>query len=316
MKSFYNKEDYTIDDIYSLITNQVEESIYLEFKEAGALDKGDRKRIDISKDISSFANSDGGIIIYGLKEVEHKASEVSFINGNEFTKEWLEQVINSSIQRHIEGLKIYPIRENGNINKTMYIVKIPYSYHAPHLSKDNRYYKRYNFMSVPMEEYEVRQAYSRKAKTKLKVDGVKMGWFEIKDDDIKIGLEADIYNCGDIPELTYKINFGFLNMNKPIQFEWSKYDTNIGYTRSSKENMVIYANGMTTIFPKELLTAIRFEMNLKISEIHEYLDSLSAEIKLFYSGGEEVYINDLVKLKEVILKEVERNRKSLQSENV
>jgi predicted HTH transcriptional regulator len=160
MKSFYDKEDYTIDDIQALITDQVEESIYLDFKEAGALDKGEKKRLDISKDVASFANSDGGIIVYGLKEEIHVASEMSFINGNDFTKEWLEQVVNSSIQRNISGLKIYPVRKDGNINETIYIVKIPASLEAPHISKDNRYYRRHNFMSVPMEEYEVRGSYS------------------------------------------------------------------------------------------------------------------------------------------------------------
>src|SRR4051812_3819350 len=101
MKSFYDKEDYTIEDIESLIKNEVEESIYLDFKEARSLEKTDNKRKDISKDIASFANSDGGILIYGINEQNNKASSYSFIDGNEFTKEWLEQVINSTIQRHI-----------------------------------------------------------------------------------------------------------------------------------------------------------------------------------------------------------------------
>lgn len=172
MKSFYDKEDYTIDDIQSLIENQVEESIYLDFKSAGSLEKSDKKRIEISKDVASFANSDGGIIVYGIKEVDHVASEFSFIDGNEFTKEWIETIINSYVQRRISDIKIYPIRIDGDIKKSIYVVKIPYSYDAPHLSKDNRYYKRYNFMSVPMEEYEIRQSYNRKDNTELVIDNL------------------------------------------------------------------------------------------------------------------------------------------------
>ena len=90
MKSFYDKDDYTTEDILSLITNEVEESIYLDFKECRALDKSDSVKRDISKDVSSFANSDGGMIIYGIKEENHKASSLSFIDGNVYTKEWLE----------------------------------------------------------------------------------------------------------------------------------------------------------------------------------------------------------------------------------
>ncbi|MFN8349444.1 MAG: ATP-binding protein [Spirosomataceae bacterium] len=136
--------------------------MYLSGLQSLRIEKNDGKRKDIiSKDVASFANSDGGIIIYGIKEENHKAHSTTFINGNEFTKEWLEQVINSTIQRHIPDVKIYPIREAGRIEKTIYIVKIPKSLEAPHISKDQRFYKRFNFMSVPMEEYEIRQLYGR-----------------------------------------------------------------------------------------------------------------------------------------------------------
>ncbi|MDN3669776.1 ATP-binding protein [Echinicola jeungdonensis] len=112
MKSFYDKEDYKISDIQSLIDNEVEESIYLDFKASDALGKTDGKKKEISKDVASFANSDGGIIIYGIKEENHKANSFTYIDGNEFTKEWLERVINSSIQRRIDEIKIIPIRQN------------------------------------------------------------------------------------------------------------------------------------------------------------------------------------------------------------
>ena len=152
MKNFYKKNRYTFKDIQSLIDNDVEESQYLDFKEAGALNKKDqKKKFDISKDVASFANSDGGIIVYGIKEKNHKAGSITFIDGSEITKEWLEQVINSNIQRHIPDLKIYPIRKSGDIKKSIYIVKIPTSAEAPHLSKDKKFYKRFNFESVAME---------------------------------------------------------------------------------------------------------------------------------------------------------------------
>lgn len=53
MRSFYDKDDYTIEDIQSLIDNQVEKSIYLDFKSAGSLEKSDRKRMELSKDVAS-----------------------------------------------------------------------------------------------------------------------------------------------------------------------------------------------------------------------------------------------------------------------
>ncbi len=163
MDDFFSKKEYTENDINDLI-GKSEESINLEFKSNGSLsiDTSERKektRMDISKDVSSFANSIGGKIIYGINEKDHVADSLSFIDGSKITKEWIEQVIQSNIQRRIDGLVIIPIRFGNDITKTVYIVKIPASNQAPHMERDNKYYKRQNFESVAMEEYEVRNMY-------------------------------------------------------------------------------------------------------------------------------------------------------------
>ena len=68
MIDLLNKEIITEEDINQLISTKTEESIHLDFKQAEALSKNDKKKSEIAKDISAFANSDGGIVIYGLKE--------------------------------------------------------------------------------------------------------------------------------------------------------------------------------------------------------------------------------------------------------
>jgi hypothetical protein len=152
-----------------LISAQTEESINLEFKAADSLTKKDPEKNEISKDVSAFANSGGGTIIYGIMEKNHRADSLSPIDGDEYNKEWLEQVINSRIQRRIDGIKIVPVRVGGAIGKTIYVVGIPESDNAPHSAHDKKYYKRNNFMSIPMEEYEVRNLYARKSKTILRI---------------------------------------------------------------------------------------------------------------------------------------------------
>jgi len=166
---FFEKDSYTAEDIQGLIDNRVEESINLEFKESGSLGSTDSKKKEISKDVSSFANSSGGIIIYGLGEENHSAASLSFIDGNEYTKEWLEHVINTNIYRRIGGLQIFPVRFNRDINETVYVVKIPQSNLSPHMARDKRYYKRHNFESVPMEENEVRTLYNQTNRTELNI---------------------------------------------------------------------------------------------------------------------------------------------------
>tara|TARA_Y100000815_G_C13321810_1_gene492582 strand:+ start:188 stop:853 length:666 start_codon:yes stop_codon:yes gene_type:complete len=169
MPALHKLEEYTLETIQSFIDNQIEESIHIEFKSSGAISRTPAIKKEISKDVSAFANSDGGIIIYGLEEKNHKADSFSYINGNEFTKEFVEQVINSTIKRAISDIKIHVIRAGGNLLKTIYVVQIPSSFNAPHMNQDKRYYRRYNFESILMEEYEVRQLYGRKLKSKLSI---------------------------------------------------------------------------------------------------------------------------------------------------
>lgn len=119
MHPFFDKEEFNESDIDALITNGMEESTHLDFKASGALGKQINKKREIAKDVSAFANSDGGVIIYGISEKDHVATSISPVDGEEFTKEWLEQVISSNIEKRIPDIRIYPVRIKGDISQTI-----------------------------------------------------------------------------------------------------------------------------------------------------------------------------------------------------
>ncbi|MEX0780318.1 MAG: ATP-binding protein [Balneolales bacterium] len=156
--------DWTITRLEKMINDQVEENTHLDYKSADALQKTAGKKKEVTKDVSAFANSDGGVIIYGLKEFDepeknHLPEAFDFVDGEELTKEWLEHVI-GNISPRINSVRIIPLRFNDDIKKSIYVVEIQKSTTA-HQAMDYRYYKRYNFESIPMEDFEIRDVMNR-----------------------------------------------------------------------------------------------------------------------------------------------------------
>lgn len=308
MKNFFEKTEYTADDLILLISSEAEESIHLDFKDAAALDKTDRKKDEISKDVSSFANSDGGIIIYGISEVAHKANSFSFIDGDLFTKEWLEQVINSSIQRRIPDLSIFPIRIDGKIKQTVYIVKVPKSLDAPHLSRNKRFYKRFNFESVHLEEYEIRQLYGRRLRSKLLIGGWSIRRVNQENyNKLKFILEVHIVNDGDVVEKDCKVNVYMINFKKTADFSWEQHQTNNDYTIIDDDQIKMSAVSKMPIFPGETVTVNRFSFSVDRKDALQVLSKASCKILLLYSNGEEHMSDDFAGLLQSIRTDLSDN---------
>ena len=59
---------FDIDYLNQLIAIGIEENAELEYKAAAALLRDDKKITEATKDVSAFANSNGGILIYGIKK--------------------------------------------------------------------------------------------------------------------------------------------------------------------------------------------------------------------------------------------------------
>ena len=59
-----NPKDITKEDVELFISKRIEENLNLDYKDIKAYDHFD----ELAKDISAFANSDGGLIILGVSE--------------------------------------------------------------------------------------------------------------------------------------------------------------------------------------------------------------------------------------------------------
>ena len=157
----------TKDDLEKLILEGISESLTLEYKASPALAKDSKSRDELCKDVSAFANSAGGQIVFGMLEDQHVPATLDEGADPEITKEWIEQVIDSRVQPRIEGLIITPIQLAKSFG---FVLTIPQATsRAPHQSPDKKYYKRQNFQSVPMEDYEIRDTLRRATTPVLRV---------------------------------------------------------------------------------------------------------------------------------------------------
>lgn len=281
---FHKKNNYTIEDIKNLINNEVEENIHLDYKASGALNKDDKKRTEITKDISAFANSDGGIIVYGVSEEDHRPKEISPINGRVYTKEWLENVI-QLIQPRIEGIMIYPIRID-DIDNSIYVVNIPRSGNAPHMARDKRYYKRFNFKSEPMEDYEVKDLYNRVSIPQLAITGCLFCPKET-DSEIVYDLVAGVENNGNCVCQSYKLNFYINTATYCKNISYKPLEVKNSFTIIGNNRIKLSSPSQEPIYPNEQLDMGHFEITVKKENNGFFWDKLVIDMILLYPGGND-----------------------------
>src|SRR5689334_18590629 len=110
--------DWIESDVQQLISDRVRERGDLDYKQSDALRARptiSREQVvaEISRDVSAMANSNGGVILYGVEERKHLPvrMDAGLRPGEkgEPSHEWLEQVIRGNIRPAPDELLIRPI---------------------------------------------------------------------------------------------------------------------------------------------------------------------------------------------------------------
>lgn len=149
-------------ELVALHEGIVKESLYLEYKASGAIDKkDDSKKLEIARDVSAFANSMGGQIIYAMTEKDHAPAGLdSGIDPKTYPTLWFEQILQQHITPNLSGLDIKHIPLS---NKSMVAVRItiPAGTGDPHQVSDGKYYRRHSFNRLAMDHYEIKGLFYR-----------------------------------------------------------------------------------------------------------------------------------------------------------
>ncbi|MGE5410466.1 MAG: helix-turn-helix domain-containing protein [Clostridiales bacterium] len=158
-----NIPDHLIEDsIISLKENRVPESKILEYKRALPSDNNEDKR-EFLADISSFANTVGGNIIFGIREEKGIPVEIPGLEIGDYDKliSKLTSILRDCIEPRIPGIDIKPLKLSSGAK--ILIILIPKSFNAPHVIKLGghwRFYSRHSIGKYPLEVSELRSIFT------------------------------------------------------------------------------------------------------------------------------------------------------------
>jgi Putative DNA-binding domain len=121
----------TEEDLQSLVTSSVPESQILDYKQT-TVGNSDKDRYEFLADVSSFANSSGGEILFGLAEMNGAPSQVCGLKLTNADQEILrlEQIARTGIRPPIQGIETRAIPLNGG--DCVLLMRIPKSWSSPH----------------------------------------------------------------------------------------------------------------------------------------------------------------------------------------
>jgi hypothetical protein len=153
--------DIDKNDLQKLVDEQREEDKHIEYKEALPKNGSDDKK-EFAADVSAFANADGGVIIYGIKEKTGLPTElcgIDIANKDDEIRR-LDQMIMNNIAPRVLGIEIPPPIDLGE-GKVVLIINIPKSFSMPHMVSlgDSRFYLRRSRSRPPLDVEEIRNAF-------------------------------------------------------------------------------------------------------------------------------------------------------------
>lgn len=166
-------EEINITRLEEFITTAQEENLHLDFKIVNRPDftHGDDKK-NFAKALSGFANSSGGLVIWGINARKNSqgidcATEIREIVPVQLFLTRLNEFTGMSVSPIVEGVrhKMIPTSREGGVVVTF----IPESDTGPHMANlgEDRYYKRSGDSFYRMEHFDLEDMFGRRKRPKL-----------------------------------------------------------------------------------------------------------------------------------------------------
>jgi len=204
-------EETQLNDIYRFIDEKQEENLSLEFKtikNGSKISKDDKK--NYAKALSGFANSSGGIVVWGIYASKNEldidcAIETNPIKDVRHFVSRLNELENDAVSPHVDGVRHKKIFLENSTDCGFAVTLVPESLSGPHMAKlgEYRYYKRSGDTFYKMEHFDIEDMFGRRKKPKLQISSLVEKRKEIF--KITLGIENIGRGSAKAPYLSFKI---------------------------------------------------------------------------------------------------------------
>lgn len=171
------------DDLRSLIENRVPETKHIEYKAAfNDLSEADKK-VELLADLTSFANTDGGVLFVGISTKDGLPLDLKGLPVSEFdgARNRVEQILDNGVEPRIyHEIKEIPIGSDG---KAVMAIRVRRSWNQPHrvvAEKSNRFCARNSGGKYDMDVehcvWTIRNGGAANSRRAHAIDGSPAGW--------------------------------------------------------------------------------------------------------------------------------------------
>jgi hypothetical protein len=281
-----SNEDYfekiNLTEIKMLVDSKQEENVFLEFKTVNHPNYNDKnKNIDksyFSKCLSGFANSNGGIVIWGIK-ADQDSNGIDCANDlkpiGQLTKllNMFNTLEGQAVTPTIKGVRHKKIEDEPDSG---YIVTyVPASDSSPHMANfaEKYYYKRNGDSFYRAEHFDVVDMFSRKKEPLLRLTYKNLKKQVVHGTKLRFELIISITNEGKAIA-----KFPCLSMNASQPFSWETYgldgngNTGLKRARNSLKFDLNYMGGSDIV--------IHPQMTLDIDKIQGEIPKESTPLDL------------------------------------
>lgn len=161
----------TVADLEALVREQTPEGRSLDYKREMMLATKEDKK-ELARDVASFANADGGDIVFGVQEAKDSAQKNTGIaekllgvaDNVDAAKLQIENILASTIEPKVQGIRFQTVGPFDQ-GRPILIMRIPRSWNGPHMvtSSTPVFYTRSNAGKRPLDVHELRQSFGAAA---------------------------------------------------------------------------------------------------------------------------------------------------------